>query len=83
MSDVSVTIKIPCTLSWDMVCISSSPAVSRRTLTVIVLQLEEYDNSGNKNTIITRTVTVTESKTVKGKEYTKDVTEKSREDAQK
>jgi hypothetical protein len=50
---------------------------------IVVLQLEEYDNSGNKNTTIKRTIQVTRSKTIKGKEYTKNITEKSREEALK
>ena len=45
--------------------------------------LQEYDNSGNKNTTIKRTVEVTKSKEVKGTTYTKTVNESSREEAMK
>lgn len=45
--------------------------------------LQEYDNSNNKNTTITRTVQVTQSKEVSGKDYLKTVNESSREEAEK
>ena len=45
--------------------------------------LQEYDNSGNQNTTINRTVQVTQFKEVKGTDYTKTVNESSREEAQK
>ena len=46
-------------------------------------QLQEFDNSNNHNTTIQRTVQVTESKEVNGKEYTRDLNETSKEEAQK
>ena len=45
--------------------------------------LQEYDNSGNKHTTITRSVKVTQYKEIAGKDYTKVVNESSREAAQK
>lgn len=45
--------------------------------------LQEYDNSNNTNTTITRSVEVVKSKIVKGRDYTKAVNETSREEASK
>ena len=45
--------------------------------------LQEYDNSGDANTTVTRSVQVTQSKEISGRDYTKVVNESSREEAKK
>ena len=45
--------------------------------------LQEYDNSGNKNTTIKRTVEVTESKEINGTTFHGTVNESSRDEAEK
>ncbi|EJD43972.1 hypothetical protein AURDEDRAFT_152297 [Auricularia subglabra TFB-10046 SS5] len=47
------------------------------------LEIQEYDNSNNINTSITRNVEVVHSKTIRGKDYSKVVNETSRETANK